>query len=204
MHADAAELNVIRQQFARFAARCRPYAPMYRQITLAGLRRRMCTAVARSIAASDTTTCATHGNTISQHDNQGRGFVLIGHSQGSFILAELIRQEIDGKPVAVDGWFRRSCRARPCRSTREGRRRAFQHVPLCRQRSQTGCVDHLRLVSFHGFRRRPTRCFGNVTDAGMEAACTNPAALDGGGGPLHAYLDDGRHDCRNLVTASHG
>lgn len=39
MVADAAERNVIRQQFARFAAKCRPYAPMYRQITLAGLRK---------------------------------------------------------------------------------------------------------------------------------------------------------------------
>ena len=38
MVADDAERNVIRQQFARFASKCRPYAPMYRQITLAGLR----------------------------------------------------------------------------------------------------------------------------------------------------------------------
>src|SRR2546430_524342 len=38
MTADPAELNVIKQQFARFASRCRPYAPLYRQVTLAGLR----------------------------------------------------------------------------------------------------------------------------------------------------------------------
>jgi hypothetical protein len=38
MNPDAAELNVIRQQFARFGSLCRLYAPMYRQITLAGLR----------------------------------------------------------------------------------------------------------------------------------------------------------------------
>ena len=38
MIADEAERNVIKQQFARFASKCRPYAPMYRQITLAGLR----------------------------------------------------------------------------------------------------------------------------------------------------------------------
>ena len=30
---------------------------------------------------------------------RGRGVVLIGHSQGSFVLMELIRNEIDGKPV---------------------------------------------------------------------------------------------------------
>ena len=34
----SAELNVIANQFARFASKCRPYAPLYRQVTLAGLR----------------------------------------------------------------------------------------------------------------------------------------------------------------------
>src|SRR5215469_6944145 len=38
MTPDAAERNVIRQQFARFGSQCRRYAPMYRQVTLAGLR----------------------------------------------------------------------------------------------------------------------------------------------------------------------
>ena len=31
-----------------------------------------------------------------QHDNNGRGVVLIGHSQGSGLLTQLIRNEIDG------------------------------------------------------------------------------------------------------------
>jgi hypothetical protein len=39
MTADPAELNVVRQQFARFGSVCRPFAPLYRQVTLAGLRR---------------------------------------------------------------------------------------------------------------------------------------------------------------------
>ena len=39
MTADPAETNVIKQQFARLASQCRPYAPLYRQVTLAGLRR---------------------------------------------------------------------------------------------------------------------------------------------------------------------
>src|SRR5256885_16783353 len=41
MNPDPAERNVVRQQFARFGSVCRPYAPMYRQVTLAGLRRMM-------------------------------------------------------------------------------------------------------------------------------------------------------------------
>jgi hypothetical protein len=34
-----------------------------------------------------------------EHDNQGRGVVLIGHSQGSGVLTQLIKNEIDGKPI---------------------------------------------------------------------------------------------------------
>src|ERR1700730_17876398 len=34
-----------------------------------------------------------------EHDNQGRGVVLIGHSQGSLVLTQLIKNEIDGKPL---------------------------------------------------------------------------------------------------------
>ena len=38
MSQDAAEKNVVLQQFARFASKCRVFAPMYRQITLRGLQ----------------------------------------------------------------------------------------------------------------------------------------------------------------------
>ena len=35
-----------------------------------------------------------------RNHNRGRPFVLIGHSQGSIMLQELIKREIEGKPVA--------------------------------------------------------------------------------------------------------
>ncbi len=38
MSQDPAEKNVVLQQFARFASKCRAFAPMYRQITLRGLQ----------------------------------------------------------------------------------------------------------------------------------------------------------------------
>src|SRR5437660_6954156 len=79
MIADAAELNVIRQQFARFASKCRPYAPMYRQITLAGLRRALAAgggggagALASGIQYDDVRDA---WNYYLDHDNKGRGFV---------------------------------------------------------------------------------------------------------------------------------
>ena len=41
MIADPAERNVVKQQFSRFGSACRPFAPLYRQVTLVGLRRAM-------------------------------------------------------------------------------------------------------------------------------------------------------------------
>ena len=56
MTADPAELNVVKQQFARFGSKCQPYAPMYRQVTLVGLRRMLAPgAAARSTRACSTT-----------------------------------------------------------------------------------------------------------------------------------------------------
>ena len=99
MQVTAAERNVVTQQFARFGALCRTFAPMYRQVTLAALR----TAMAgkpnpgdRELAYRDVRDAWRH---YLAHDNNGRGVVLIGHSQGTGQLTRLIREEIDGKPV---------------------------------------------------------------------------------------------------------
>ena len=198
MLADAAELNVIRQQFARFGSVCRRYAPMYRQVTLAGLR----TLLAGRGGSLD------HGlqyddvrdawQSYLEHDNQGRPFVLIGHSQGSFILAELIRREIDGKPVQarmVSAIIPGATIAVPRGKDVGG---AFQHVPVCRSASQTGCV--IAYSSFRSTLPPPANTrFGKVADANLVAACANPAALGGGPGELHAYLSK---DGGSIVGAS--
>jgi hypothetical protein len=189
MTADPAELNVIRQQFARFGSKCRPYAPLYRQVTLAGLR---------SARASGATGAAlAHGvqyddvrdawNYYLDHDNKGRGFVLVAHSQGSFILDELIRREIDGKEIQarmVSAILLGATLTVPRGKDVGG---SFQHVPLCRSASQTGCV--ITYVSFRSTTPPPAdTLFGRVDQPDMVAACTNPAALAGGTGELHAYL----------------
>lgn len=187
MLADSAELNVIRQQFARFGSKCRQYAPMYRQITLAGLRQIL----------GGGTDSLDHGLQYDDvldawkyyldHDNRGRGFVLIGHSQGSYILQRLIREEIDGKEV--QSRMVSAILAGATLSVPKGKDvgSTFQHVPLCRSASQTGCV-----ISYESFRSTlpppAITLFGKVKAADMEAACTNPAALEGGSGELYAYL----------------
>jgi hypothetical protein len=190
MTADPAETNVIKQQFARFASQCKPYAPLYRQVTLAGLRRLLAgggggTALERGLQYDDVRDAF---NYYLQNDNKGRGFVLVGHSQGSFILAELIRREIDGKPVQsrmVSAILLGTVIAVP-KGKDVGA--SFKSVPLCHSASQIGC-----LITFASYRSTvpppANTLFGKVPDASMEAACTNPAALGGGSGELHAYLD---------------
>src|SRR5262249_46281581 len=122
----------------------------------------------------------------------GRGFVLVAHSQGSFILDELIRKEIDGKPVQsrmVSAILLGATLSVPRGKDVGG---SFQHVPLCHSASQTGCV--ITYASFRSTVPPPANTlFGRVGDPNLVAACTNPAALAGGSANLHAYLSaDGR------------
>jgi len=189
MIADPAERNVIRQQFARFGSVCRPFAPLYRQITLAGLRRSLAgggrTPFEQGVHYDDVRDA---WNYYVEHENRGRGFVLVSHSQGSFILNRLIREEIDGKPVQsrlVSAILLGTTIAVPKGKDVGG---SYQHVPLCRSASQIGCV--ITFASFRSTIPPPANTlFGRVPDANLVAACTNPAALGGGSGELHAYLD---------------
>jgi hypothetical protein len=191
MIADDAERNVIKQQFARFASKCRPYAPMYRQVTLVGLRKVLngSGSLDHGVQYDDVRDAWSY---YIEHDNRGRGFVLISHSQGSFILSRLIREEIDGKAVQahmVSAILPGMTLAVPSGQDVGG---TFQHVPLCRSVSQTGCV--ITYASFRSTLPPPANTlFGKVTEKDMQAACVNPAALGGGSGELHAYLStDGR------------
>jgi hypothetical protein len=189
MTADPAELNVVRQQFARFGSKCRQYAPLYRQVTLAGLRRMLAPGGAVTLDTGvqyDDVRDA--WNYYLQNDNKGRGVVLVAHSQGSFILNRLIREEIDGKPIQsrlVSAILLGTTIAVPRGKDVGG---SFQHVPLCKAPSQIGC-----LITFASFRSTvpppANTLFGKVADATMIAACTNPAGLASGSGELHAYLD---------------
>jgi hypothetical protein len=190
MMAGPEEKGVVRVQFARFASECRAYAPLYRQVTLTALRAAMRGTpmpVDRALAYNDVRDA---WNYYLEHDNQGRGVILIGHSQGSLVLTALIRNEIEGKPVEsriISALLLGTNLAVPKGKDVGG---AFQHMPLCHSATQIGCV--ITYVSFRSNVPPPANSrFGKVTGEGMVSACTNPAALGGGSGELHAYLRSG-------------
>jgi len=202
MTPDPAERNVILQQFARLGSKCRPFAPMYRQITLLGLRARLTGGSAAvpfesGVQYNDVRDAFM---TYLKHDNQGRGFVLIGHSQGAYILQELIAREIDGKPLQkqlVGAYILGATFLTPKGKNVGGR---FKQIPLCTKAGQLGCV-----VNFSAFRSTvpppADSLFGRSADAAMSASCTNPAALgSSGNAPLKAYLASTGRTITGTVT----
>lgn len=185
-----AERLVVNAQFARFAARCRLFAPMYRQVTLTALRSMIAgkpMQFDRDLAYNDV---AAAWKYYLSHENKGRGVVLVGHSQGSLVLTRLITEEIDGKPVQdqlVSAILMGTNLPVPVAADVGG---AFKHIPVCRSSTQIGCA-----IAFADFRANvppPANSRFGKAPGGMQAVCANPAALGGGSGELDAYLSVGR------------
>jgi hypothetical protein len=169
------ERNVIRAQFARFQSVCRVFAPMYSQFTLTALRAGAASKPMTSDRALGYNDVLEAWNYYLKNDNRGRGVVLIGHSQGSGVLSQLIRNEIDGKPIQskiVSALLLGSNVAVPKGKDVGG---AFKNLPLCRRGDQTGCV--VTYVSFRSTIPPPQDSrFGRVAGEGMEPdAPTRPS-----------------------------
>jgi hypothetical protein len=184
----AAERNVAVSQFARFASQCRTFAPLYRQMTLAALR----TGIGGGTPIESPMEIAYQDvrdawNDYLARDNAGRGVILFGHSQGSIMLTRLLQEEIEGRPIQdriisayLIGWNVMVPEGRDVGGD-------FQRMPLCRTRTQTGCI-----VTYVSFRETDppavNALFGRSAVPGMQVACTHPANLGRGRGELDAYL----------------
>jgi hypothetical protein len=173
-------------QMGRLASVCRPFAPVYRQLTATALGKVLGGGVdptANFVMAYDDVLAAWRD--FLAHRNQGRPFILVGHSQGSIHLQRLIKDEIDGKPIAAKmvsavllGWPVEVPVGKNVGGT-------FKHVPLCTRSGETGCV--LTWMTFRAESPPPDPSFlGRAKTPGTTAGCTNPAAL---GGDRPAKLD---------------
>lgn len=189
------ERRVVEQQLSRFASKCRVYAPMYRQFTLTALRAIVTgQPLPDGLAANAPRPQTGYQDVVDAwnqyltSENKGRGVVLIGHSQGSGVLTQLIANEIDGKPVQakVISALLLGTNLPVTKGQDTG---TFKSMPLCKSATQTGCV--VAYASFLEAVPPPANSrFGKPRepDPAMEAACVNPASLTGGKGELHAYM----------------
>jgi hypothetical protein len=188
------ETQVAIDQASRFSQDCRVYAPMYPQITLAALN--------SGKPVSPTASITAYLGVVKAFEeyltkfNKGRGFVLIGHSQGALLLKQLIKEFIDPNP-ALRKQLVSAVLLGGNVLVPEGKLVGgdFQNVPACQAAAQTGCV-----IAYSTFLKEPPEgsFFGRAqsplldpgaTNEGMQVLCVNPTLLsqNGGTGPLLPY-----------------
>ncbi|WP_205696523.1 DUF3089 domain-containing protein [Conexibacter sp. SYSU D00693] len=190
------ELDSIAQyQAARFTRHCRVFAPIYRQATIGSIIASTALPPDRKLAYDDVVEAF---KAYLERDSDGRGFVLLGHSQGTSVLRNLLRRVVDPDPelrrrlvgaVLLGGNV----------TVAEGKVVGgdFAHVPLCTERAQIGCV--VAYSTFFTdppdgarFGRTPAPAAGNPLalpgGKGFEVACTDPRPLAGADGPLRLLL----------------
>ncbi|MET9492034.1 DUF3089 domain-containing protein [Nocardia sp. NPDC006630] len=198
--------EVARAQAGPFGADCNVWAPVYRQTTLRAL---FTGSVQDRSAASDLAYQDVENawDDYLAHHNNGRGVVLIGHSQGARMLRTLIHNRIDGKPVQsqlVSAVLLGGNVLVRKGSTSGG---DFASVPACTDPRQIGCV-----IAYSSFSKTPpadTR-FGvapQVPDDSAvrgslpygpdyEVLCTDPAALhDNVEAPIHGIISGFTAQC---------
>jgi hypothetical protein len=166
-------------QAARLAQDCRVFAPVYRQGTLAGLTGRLAGGAPKFTDKGDPFADVLDAfRTYMAQDNDGRGFVLIGHSQGTGMLIQLISKEIDSnadvRKLLVGAYLAGGSVAVPEGKVVGG---SFQHVPLCTKDGEAGCAANWS--TFRSTAPPPANSFfGTVRGGnkpGQEAGCVNPA-----------------------------
>ena len=174
LNIDPEETQIAIDQASRFSQVCNVYAPIYPQLTLIALTFGLVTPEAAAIA---------YGGVLSAWQdylanyNHGRGVVLIGHSQGSALLNQLMKEQIDPNPALrkqlVSALLLGGNVTVPTGGVVGG---DFQHVPACQIAWQTGCV-----VAYSSFLNEPPdpSYFGRVKSSLFKRPAKSPAS------PIH-------------------
>jgi GH25 family lysozyme M1 (1,4-beta-N-acetylmuramidase) len=194
---DPEHIAIAQYQAARFSHRCRVWAPMYRQATLASIAAGNNETRAEALRTAYEDIRAAWRDYLANH-NDGRGVVLIGHSQGTMMLRQLVREQIDPKRKARKRLVSALLLGANV-TVREGEPAGgdFKRVRACESPRKIGCV-----VAYSAFNEPPPEnsrfgrpvenaasiAFGFPTGEGYEVLCNNPAALVGGAAPLQTYL----------------
>ncbi len=143
------ELAIAESQASRFSQVCNVYAPIYPQLTIPAINTPG--VVTPEAAAKAYIGVATAFDEYLARYNKGRGFELIGHSQGSAMLEQLIKEQIDTNParrkqlvgaIVLGGQV-----IVPEGKTVGG---SFKNVPACQFAGQVGCV-----IAYSSFLKEP-------------------------------------------------
>jgi hypothetical protein len=174
----------IHAQAAMFSSVCRVYAPAYRQVTTGALiRGKYLDPATQKIAYDDVRSA---WRDYLAHDNKGRPFVLIGHSQGSLQLTKLVRDEIDSN-AAVRRQLLSAILVGSNVTVADGKTTggSFTSVPACTRVGQKGCV-----IAYSSFATTPPAysLFGRTNNSGQHVMCTDPSRLAGHDGAAHPYI----------------
>jgi hypothetical protein len=179
-------------QARMFSRICNVYAPVYRQYTLDSLGGpglgSLITPEVRDIAYNSALGA---WNDYMDNYNNGRGVVVIGHSQGTSHMARLLAEEVDDKPAVrnriISAILPGANVYVPKGEVVGGQ---FQNIPACESGDQTGCV-----IAYSMFTQKPNpgAAFGWVDEGYwinpaprpdkdlFEVLCVNPARLAGDG-----------------------
>jgi len=190
---EPSETQIAVDQASRFSQDCRVFAPMYRQLTLAAINSGPVTLQDQLIAYSGVLEAFME---YLHKFNHGRPFVLLGHSQGSLLLKQLIKEQIDPNPALLHQLVSAVLLGGNV-LVPEGKLVGgdFQNVPVCQAADQTHCV-----IAYSSFSKEPPEdsFFGRenspllsagVVNTGKEVVCVNPTLLaqTGGSGALLPY-----------------
>src|ERR1039458_7589570 len=95
---DPEEIAIAESQASRFSQVCKVYAPIYPQLTIPAINAYLGEVKPETSVKAYTGGAAAFLEYIARY-NDGRGFELIGHSQGSAMLEQLIKEVIETKPA---------------------------------------------------------------------------------------------------------
>jgi Protein of unknown function (DUF3089) len=144
-------------QASLFNGAGRVFAPRYRQAHLTSFFGDDKASAEKALAVAYTDVVAAFEHYL-QHDNQGRPFILAGHSQGALHIRTLLQQRIEGKPIQqqlvaayVVGY-----------PVKKG---FFKTLPACETPDQTGCYCTWRTWE---------RKYGCKKATERDVVCTNP------------------------------
>ncbi len=175
-----AEIDVAYIQAARYRSVCKMFAPLYRQITVAALfSGKYYDPEISGVAYAD----VLDAFKFYVANAKGRGFILIGHSQGSTHLIRLIQEEIEANPYLASRMIAAHLIGMTVALPNDAEVGAsFKSTPPCTFDEETNCF-----VNYESFRETAPPVpgqglfdFGYTNSPDTRAACTHPVDLGEG------------------------